>query len=133
MDSISKQEMAITDERKDLAMFKSMYYEMNAKPDSMSRAFARRVVICRDDIIDLNERIKEKIQMNYQDDWYIAYVTVNLKNRHVLTFKCWEEFIQHRWVETSCINSIILQWNFYVRLPGYELPQNHNLVVKLTN
>ena len=29
--------------------------------------------------------------------------------------------------------SISIQWNFNIRIPGYDLPQRHNLVVKLTN
>lgn len=133
MDNITENELAVTDENRDLALYKSIYYQMNAKPDSMSKAFSRKVIVNKDDIIDLNNRINEKIKLNYQDDGYIATVTVCLKDRHVLTFKCWEEFLQHKWTETSCIIGISLQWNFNIRIPGYEKPQNHNLVVKLTN
>lgn len=133
MENITEKELAVSDERKDLAIFKSIYYQMNAKPDSMSKAFSKKIVINKADIIDLNRRINEKIRLNYQDDGYIATVTVSLKDRHVLTFKCWEEFLQHEWTETSCIIGISLQWNFNIRIPDYEKPQNHNLVVKLTN
>ncbi len=133
MDNIAEKELAVSDERKDLAIFKSIYYQMNAKPDSMSKAYSKKIVINKDDIIDLNRRINEKIRLNYQNDGYIATVTVSLKDRHVLTFKCWEEFLQHEWTETSCIIGISLQWNFNIRIPDCEKPQNHNLVVKLTN
>lgn len=126
-------ELAVTMEERNLVNFKSMYYQMNAKPDSMSKAFSDSVIIGIDDIIELNNRVKEKISLNYQDDGYIASVTVNLKGKKVLSFSCWEEFQQHSWTETSCVNSISLQWNFNIRVPGYEKPQNHNLVVKITN
>lgn len=126
-------ELAVTVEERNLADFKSIYYQMNAKPDSISKAFSDSVIIGIDDIIELNNRVKEKISLNYHEDGYIASVTVNLKGKKVLNFSCWEEFIQHSWTETSCINSISLQWNFNIRVPGYENPQNHNLVVKITN
>ncbi len=126
-------ELAVSNENNDLAVYKSMFYQMNAKPDSMLKAFPQKIIICKEDIIDLNERIKEKIKLNYEDDGYIATVTVNLKNKNVITFTCWEEFIQHNWTETSYIVSISMQWNFNIRIAGYSMPQNHNLVVKLTN
>lgn len=130
---IVEQELAVTTESRELAIFKSAYYQLNAKPDSISRAYSRKVIITREDIIDLNNRINKKISLNYQDDGYIATVTVYLKDKREFVFKCWEEFVQHEWTESSSISSISLQWNFNVRIPGYENPQNHNLVVKLTN
>ena len=133
MDNTIENQLAVSDERTDLALYKSIYYQMNAKPDSMSKAFQQKIIITKDDIIDLNKRINEKIKLNYQDDGYIVTVTVRLRDRRVLTFKCWEEFLQHEWTETSCIIGISLQWNFNIRIPNYQNPQNHNLVVKLTN
>lgn len=131
--NIMNQELAVTDESRELAIFKSAYYHLNAKPDSLSRAYPRKVIVTRDDILELNNRINNKILLNYQDDGYIATITVNLKDKHEIVFNCWEEFINHEWIESSPISSISLQWNFNVRIPGYSQPQNHNLVVKITN
>ena len=80
-DNKVEQELAVTDESRELAIFKSAYYQLNAKPDSLSRAYPRKVIITRDDIIDLNSRINKKISLNYQDDGYIATVTVYLKDK----------------------------------------------------
>ncbi|MGN0317988.1 MAG: hypothetical protein ACI4E1_08715 [Lachnospira sp.] len=126
-------EIAVAEEKQQLSIFKSVYYQMNAKPDSMSKAYSRKIIIDKDDIVELNNRVCEKINLNYEDDGFITSVTVDLKDRRVIVFKCWEEFIQHPWVETSSIMSISIQWNFNIRIPGYDLPQRHNLVVKLTN
>lgn len=129
----NKGELEIEQEEKHLALFRSMYYQMNAKPDSMSKVFSQKVIITREDIIDLNDRVNRKIRMHYQDDGYIATITVSLGNREVINFECWEEFLSYKWVESNCINSIILKWNFNVRMPQYEYPQNHVLMVKLSN
>ena len=126
-------ELAISSEEKELALFRSMYYQMNAKPDSMSKVYSQNVVITRGDIIDLNRHINRKIRMHYQDDGYIATVTVSLNNKKVINFECWDEFISYEWSETNCINSVILKWNFNIRMPQYEYPQAHVLMVKLSN
>lgn len=130
---LNKGELAVSPEEKNLALFRSMYYQMNAKPDSMSKVFSQKIVITREDILDLNERVNRKIRMHYQDDGYIATVTVNLNNRQVINFQCWDEFKAYEWIESNCINSIILKWNFNIRMPQYEYPQNHVLMVKLSN
>ena len=126
-------ELVVPEAEKELALFRSMYYQMNAKPDSMSKVYSQKVLISREDIIDLNERVNRKIRMHYQDDGYIATVTVSLNNREVINFQCWEEFISYEWRESSSINSVILKWNFNIRMPQYEYPQAHVLMVKLSN
>lgn len=126
-------ELVINERERELNLFRAMYYQLNAKPDSMSKAFSKRVIICRDDIIELNRLLNDKIKMLYQDDGYIATITINLSNKQLISFDCWEQFIDYPWTENQCINSIILKWNFNIRMPQYEYPQNHTLMVKLTN
>ena len=125
--------LTVPREERDLALYRSMYYQMNAKPDSMSKAYSQKVVITREDIIELNKRINKKIRMHYHDDGYIATVTVSLSNREVINFECWDEFTSYEWSESHCINSVILKWNFNIRMPQYDLPQAHVLMVKLSN
>lgn len=45
--NIMNQELAVTDESRELAIFKSAYYHLNAKPDSLSRAYPRKVIVTR--------------------------------------------------------------------------------------
>lgn len=129
----NKGELEVSLEEKNLALYRSMYYQMNAKPDSMSKVFSQKVVITREDIVELNERVNRKIRMHYQDDGFIATITVSLSNREVINFECWSEFLDYEWVESTCIKSIILKWNFNIRMPQYEYPQNHVLMVKLSD
>ena len=129
-----KRELEVSEEKKELNIFRSMYYQLNAKPDSMSKVFSNSVIVSREDIIDLNQRVRNKIRMHCEeDDGYIATVTVNLKNKKVINFKCWEEFIAYEWNEVHPINSMILKWNFNVKMPQYEFPQNHGLMVKISS
>lgn len=133
MDDIVTNELATTDEY-GLKEFKAMYYALNAKPDTLSRAYNSKFILSKDDLIDLNDRIKERVRLtNYQDDGYIATITINLANKRSIDFKNWEEFRQHNWTETSYISSVILKWNFNIRLDEYKYPQSHCLVVKITN
>lgn len=129
----NEKELMVPPEEKELNLFRSMYYQMNAKPDSMSKVYSQQVVITKGDIVDLNERVNKKIRMHYQEDGYIATVTVSLNNRTVINFKCWEEFVSYEWNQSNCVNSVILKWNFNIRMPQYDYPQTHVLMVKLSN
>lgn len=128
-------ELAVTDSNPNavLDLIRATYYQLNAKPDSMSKVFSRKVIISREDIIDLNKRINEKIKMYYRDDGYIANITVNMKDRQVIDFDCWEKFVEYDWPDVSCINSMVLKWHFNIRTPQVKMAQNHSVVVKLTN
>lgn len=127
-------ELSIPDEEKELNLFRAMYYQLNAKPDSMSKVFPKQFILSREDIIELNDRVKDKIRMHCQEhDGYIATITVSLSNRKIINFKYWEEFIAYQWNENAHIKSIILKWNFNVRMPQYKYPQNHALMVKISS
>lgn len=134
MKYISKNELSVTEDEKQLNLFRSMYYQLNAKPDSVSKVFSRRIEVSREDIIDLNERVRTKIRMHCkEDDGYIATIIVSLSNKQIITFECWEKFITYKWNETANIKNIILKWNFNVRMPQYSYPQTHVLMVKISS
>ncbi|MBS6764028.1 MAG: hypothetical protein KH304_10695 [Clostridium sp.] len=131
---MNKGTLTIPEEKKELNLFRAMYYQLNAKPDSMSKVFAKQIVISKEDIIDLNSRVVDKIKMHCQeDDGFIATITVRMSNRKIINFECWEEFVTYQWNETAHIKSVVLKWNFNVRMPQYAYPQNHSLMVKISD
>lgn len=112
--------------------FKSVFYQMTAKPDSMSRVFNKDVVIDLSDIYELNERINEKLSQ-YQDAGYIISVNVKFNNRRVKSFASWDSFYNHKWYESEAVNNIVVLWEFNAMLPQYKVPQKHTLMVKMCN
>lgn len=124
----------VTEEERFLKNFKSMFYRMNAKPDSMTRIFTKEVVIGIDDIKQLNSIITSKIKNHYyKDAGFIISVAISFKNRKNVYFSNWTDFEKHEWIESNAINSITITWDFNINLPNYENPQRHTLTVKLSN
>ncbi len=128
------EELLATDEReKFLKEMKSFYYHLNAKPDSITKVYKDKVIIDLDSIFDLHDRITSKLKLMFINEGLIASITVSLSNRNTINFECWEEFEQHKWNEGSHIKNITITWDFLVKLPRYEYPQRHKLVVKLSS
>ena len=124
----------LKEEEKQLNMFRTLYYQLNAKPDSLSKVYAQNILVSNQDIYELNEQIKDKIRMHCEeDDGYIATVTVELESRKVINFECWEEYLNHVWTDSECVRSIVIKWNFNVKMPQYQYPQNHSLLVRISS
>ncbi|MBO6129270.1 MAG: hypothetical protein J6P79_10285 [Pseudobutyrivibrio sp.] len=112
--------------------YKSVYQAMTAKHDCKSKIFPRNVVIEKADIIELNNRVCEKL-VNYQDAGFTISVSVSLSGKDSYEFSTWQEFENHRWTEYNDIVSITVVWEFNAVLPQYDIPQKHVLVVKMTD
>jgi len=77
--------------RLDLDQFKSLYYLLNAKPDSQLRLLKESKVIGFDCIAELNEKVQQKLRTETLETT-ITTVTVVFKNKRVITFNNWLEF-----------------------------------------
>lgn len=112
--------------------YKAVYHAMTAKHDCKSKIFPRNVKVKREDILDLNDRVTEKLK-NYRDAGYTVMVTASFVGRQTIEFSSWAEFENHKWNESNAINSITIIWEFNALLPNYEIPQKHVLVVKIAD
>lgn len=113
--------------------FKSVFYQLTAKPDSMSRVYTKDTSIELDDIKLLNDRIVEKLQSHYNDAGFLISVYVRFSNGKVKEFSSWRAFEAHQWYESESINKIVMTWEFNAMLPQYRVPQKHTLTVKMSN
>ena len=124
--TVDKQEIAVKE-------FKSVFYQLTAKPDSMTRVFTKDTSIEIDDIRLLNDRVVEKLQSHYKDAGFLISVHVKFSNGKIKTFSSWNAFDAHKWYESESINKIVISWEFNAMLPQYEVPQKHTLTVKMSN
>ena len=123
---VGYQELALKD-------FKSVFYQLTAKPDSMTKVFQKDAVIDLEDIGLLNERIVEKLTSHYNDAGFLIAVHVKFSNGKIKTFSSWDAFNEHKWYESESINKIVISWEFNAILPQYTVPQRHTLTVKMSN
>lgn len=131
--SVDNQLMRISDEEVFVKNFKAVYNAMTAKPDCKSRVFPRNVNTNLDDIYSLNDMIVEKFKAHYDDAGFSISVTVSFRGKDSIEFSSWQAFEAHKFNENYAINSVTLIWEYYAKLPQYDVPQKHTLVVKLSD
>jgi len=112
--------------------YKAVYQAMTAKHDCKSRIFSRKVKVKLDDIIELNKRVTDKLK-NYKNAGFSISATVSFEGHKTMAFSTWQEFEEHRWTESDAINSMTIIWEFNAVFPQFGVPQEHVLVVKITD
>mgnify|MGYP007098661058 CR=1 FL=1 len=125
----------VTDEqRKRIKEFQSLYYALNARPDTITKLFFNKVILEMSDILTLEDMIKEKLALHYQEGQFgKTSVTVTTNKHKVYEFDDIELFRVHNWNSSESIEGIVLTWDFYIVISGYENPQRHKLTVKLSS
>lgn len=122
----------VNEHDKFLTNYKAVYQAMTAKHDCKSKIFSRNIKVSLEDILDLNNRVLEKLR-NYTDAGFSISVTASFEGRQTIEFSSWREFENHKWIESYAINSITIIWEFNAVLPQFEVPQKHVLVVKIAD
>ncbi|MCS4435216.1 hypothetical protein [Aquiflexum gelatinilyticum] len=110
--------------------FKSVYYWLNAKPDSHIKVFPKARLVSFNDILNLNEKIQQKLQ-NHHLFTNITSLTIGFEKGEIKTFNAWEVFKSHHWEIPDKTESVSINWDITIKLPNYELPQKHTLKVRL--
>lgn len=114
----------------DLKTFKSLYYDLNAKPDTRIKIFDESRKISKSDLIDLNRQVIAKLR-NHQVVTFMSTVKIALSDKSILEYNYWKEFEDDNLEYPSYVNAIHLSWDFYLKMPDYKLPQRHTLRFKI--
>ncbi len=120
----------IPSERINIEDFKSIYYLLNAKPDTQLKVIREPKRVLFEDIVTLNEKIENKIKLH---DALIKISSINVifKDGSIKEYTVWKEFLR---IDRNCslvTESISIIWDLSLLLPGYELPQRHTLKVRI--
>ena len=129
MSEIQKTESGLV-KKIDLDQFKSLYYLLNAKPDSQLRLLKKDKKINFDDLVELNANVASKLKTE-SCETIITTITVVFKNKKVNTYNNWSEFSRTNWSIGDQTLSASINWDININLPGFELPQRHTLKVRL--
>lgn len=122
----------VSENEKFITNFKAVYQAMTAKHDCKSKIFTRKVKIKIEDILELNDRVTEKLR-NYNIAGFSTSASVSFLGKQSIEFSTWHEFANHSWNESNAISSITVIWEFNIILPQYGVPQKHVLVVKMAD
>ena len=131
----TKQEIASTSENalgmsdEFISNFKAMYYTLNATPDTQTKVFNEGKVITVNEINELLRKVDEKIKNHYTViDQVTIYLSFNDGRNEELIIP---EFMRKDWNIPASTKTISIKWDFYVKLPGYKVPQRHSLTVRM--
>ncbi len=114
----------------DLETVKSIYYWLNAKPDTQIKIFKNPKLISYGDIESLNGQINRKL-LNHDPQTMMVQVNVLLESGDIKSFGTWNEFKATYWQNISSeTESISISWDMNIKLPHYELPQRHTMKVR---
>lgn len=109
---------------------KSVYYWINAKPDTHIKIFNKPKIVSFEDIIILNQNVQKKLE-NHQLFTNITSIVITFDNGEIKSFSAWEVFKTHPWQIADKTESVTINWDITVQLPNYKLPQKHTLKVRI--
>ncbi|MBD2577280.1 hypothetical protein [Oscillatoria sp. FACHB-1406] len=111
--------------------FKSLFYQLNAKPDTEIRLLRGKKILGLPDIRSINERISSKLR-NHELISEIASISFILSNRRIKDYSTWAEFEREKWdTVNEIVRAITIKWDIAVKLPQYQLPQRHSLKIRI--
>ncbi len=111
--------------------FKSLFYQLNAKPDTQIRLLPGKKNLELADIRSINEQISAKLR-NHELVSDIASINFVLSQRKIKDYCTWAEFERENWdTVNEKVLAITLQWDVAIKLPQYQLPQRHSLKIRM--
>lgn len=111
--------------------FRAWFYMLTGKPDSKVKLFSRPIILSPSDATDLNDRVRDKLN-NHHVTEIVTTATVQFHGKNAVEFGTWPEFQSFNWKIPERTESVTLKWDFLLELPGFDAPQRHTLLVKLT-
>ncbi len=105
---------------------------LHGKSDSICKVFNKEIIVTISQLKQLNQLIYNKLALHNIGE-ITTVLDIALANKKILTFKSWYEFELHDFsVDNSSINSIFVQWDFFVAL-NHKLPQRHTVSVRISS
>ncbi len=111
--------------------FKSLWYHLNAKPDTEIRLLPGKKNLELADIRSINEQISAKLH-NHELVSDIASINFVLSNRKIKDYFTWAEFERENWdTVNEKVRTVTIKWDLAIKLPRYQLPQRHSLKIRI--
>lgn len=111
--------------------FKSLFYQLNAKPDTEIRLLRGKKNLELADIRSINERILDKL-CNHDCIATIASINFVLSSRKIKDYSTWAEFERENWdTVNEQVCTLTIKWDIAIKLPQFTLPQRHSLKIRI--
>lgn len=111
---------------------KSLFYLFAGKPDSRVKVYHKPLFLEVSDIIELNDCITRKLQ-THNINAQITSLNIGYKDSDIQEFGSWAEFQGHHWQTSDCVEEVVIKWDFMVDIKGFNVPQRHTLLVRVSS
>jgi hypothetical protein len=112
-------------------VYAPLFKMMHGGADSRVKLFKSPVQICANDIIDLNRRVANKLNLHHLEA-IVETVKIGYVGDKFDTFSTWENFLNATWETTERVEEVFLRWDFALNFAHSDAPQNHSLVVRVS-
>lgn len=118
---------------KDLKNASAILSLLHGKADSNCKIFKKPILVDKYGLQTLHQEILAKLQL-HQVSEVVTSITVSFSNGRLLSFKSWVEFSAYNFLtENNKIQSVVMQWDFFIKLDHYQIPQRHTLNVRIAS
>lgn len=118
---------------KDLKNASAILSLLHGKADSNCKIFKKPILVGKDGLQSLHQDILAKLQL-HQVGEVVTSIDVSFSNKRFLSFKSWADFCAYNFAtENSKIQSVVMQWDFFIKLDHYQMPQRHTLNVRIAS
>jgi len=106
---------------------------LHGKSDSICRIFNKEIMVGKTELKTLNDMMIEKLSLNNVLT-ITTSIDISFNNKKTVSFKSWDEFVLHDFDKiNSHTKTIFLQWDFFVSLANYEIPQRHTVGIRIAS
>ncbi|TGM03793.1 hypothetical protein EHQ76_09115 [Leptospira barantonii] len=117
--------------RKKRIDLQSTFHLLTAKPDSVIKAFYQKIRIDKNDILDLCMHVSEKLK-THDIDALTSSVDYYFSDNYTEQYSSFAAFENDPLQISKITESISLKWDFLLKIKGFEVPQRHTLIVKIS-
>lgn len=106
---------------------------LHGKNDSICKLFKKEIKVDKAKLKTLNTMIMDKLEL-HEIQAVSTTIDVSFSNKKTINFKSWNEFDTYDFsIITNSTRAIYIQWDFFLLLSGYKIPQRHTLNVRITS
>ena len=117
----------------DTTNFNALLSLLHGKNDSICKIFNKEIKVDVPQLKILDKMMCDKL-MTHNVNAVTTNIDITFLNKQILHFKSWPEFELYDFKTiNSATKSIFLQWDFFVKLDGYQVPQRHTVSVRISS
>ncbi|QEH68232.1 hypothetical protein [Cellulosilyticum sp. WCF-2] len=111
---------------------RALFHLLNGQPDSLIKVFPKDVQIGFNDLQLLYQNVEDKLG-HYIVGANEFSIDIKFDNGKIKNFGSWLSFTNTNFDIPEAIENVIMKWDCLLKLPNYEIPQKHTLVVRMSS